>query len=364
MEMSNKKKLRKLEEKQTPPHAGVTFQQKVVTSLLDEMKTGNEYSSIISCMPKGLDLISEIRRAITVIEEIRKRPLFCYFANIVNPRLQTPTGINYTDDLPFCEMVDSVNKDVKSVSLMIVTPGGSAEQVAKFVNKLRMRFDYIEFILPDIAMSAGTIFCLSGDEIIMDSRAHIGPIDPQIPSRDGYFMPAQALLTVIKDIQERGEKSLLKGENPQWTDIQILNNIDAKELGNALAASDYSKELVEEYLRAYKFKHWPHHSNGQPVTETEKQERAKEIAAQLCNHGLWKTHSRGITRETAWNVCKLKMEHPESIQGLTDAIRRLWALVYWVFEKLPVVKIFISDNYSIIRGENMARRQIRKEENV
>jgi len=248
-------------------------------------------------------------------------------------------------------MVESIPADVKAIDIILVTPGGSAQQVAKFVDKLRPRFDHISFILPDIAMSAGTIFVMSGDDIIMDSRAYIGPVDPQIPDKNGMYVPAQAILTLIREIQERGEEFIKKGQNPPWTDLQILRQIDGKEIGNAISASEYSIELVETYLYKYKFRHWTQHSNGTQVTDEEKQKRAREIAELLCDHSEWKTHSRGINREIAWEVCKLKITHPEDIEGLQSAIRKFWALIYWVFENTPIFKIFMSENYSIFRSD-------------
>ena len=73
-------------------------------------------------------------------------------------------------------------------------------QVDKFVNALRARFKVVSFILPNVAMSAGTIFIMSGDEIIMHARSFFGPIDPQVPNKDGVFVPAQTLRALIDDI--------------------------------------------------------------------------------------------------------------------------------------------------------------------
>ncbi len=330
-------------------------QQKFIDSLLDEMKDGHEYESIIDKNVKNLDFLKECRRVLSEISEIRGRPIFCYLANVVNSKIKTSIMIDTTDDLPFSEMVDRIDTDCKSVDIILVTPGGYAEQVAKFVNKLRPRFDNVGFILPYMAMSAGTIFCLSGDEIIMDSRAYIGPIDPQVQSKDGRYVPAQAITTLVNDIQKRGKELLDKGQQPNWTDIQLLNRIDAKELGNAISASNYSIELVTNYLANYKFKNWTHHrsTTGLPVSEEDKNNRAKEIAAQLCDHSLWKTHSRGITREMAHSECRLEILHPEDITNLHRAIRRFWALMYWAFEKTNVYKAFISDNYGLFRTETV-----------
>ncbi len=325
---------------------------KVVSSLLDEMLEGREYASIIDCKPDSMDIAAEIKRAITAISDIRKRPVVCYAANMVNNSIKSQTGIDTTDDLPFLEMIRNVGISEKELDIILVTPGGSAERVSHYVNMIRKRFDNVGFIIPFLSMSAGTIFCLSGDEIIMDENACIGPIDPQVPSKDGRYVPAQSILTLLADIQVRGQKALSKGLQPDWTDLQILRSLDPKEIGNATNASKYSIDLVTNYLSEYKFKNWSiHSSTGKPVTQEDRNKRAAEIAEQLCDHSIWKTHSRGITREVAESICRLDIIHPEDIPGLNSAIRRFWALLYWIFERQPVYKIFISQNYSVFRSE-------------
>jgi len=135
------------------------------------------------------------------------------------------------------------------------------------------------------------------------------------------YVPAQAILTLIEEIQTKGDVAIKKGVNPDWTDLQILRQIDPKEIGNAINASKYSVELVENYLHDYKFKNWIKHSNGSIVTPEQRRQRANKIANQLCKHSLWKTHDHGITREIAWDVCKLKITHSETINELDQGKR-------------------------------------------
>ena len=116
-------------------------------------------------------------------------------------------------------------------------------------------------------------------------------------------------------------------------------------------------ELVEGYLYNYKFRDWSFHStDGRPVTDQDKRDRATEIAGMLCSHAQWKTHSRGITRDVAWNECKIKIIHSESINNLDRAIRRFWALMYWLFENTAIYKIFISETYCILRNDRSLMR--------
>lgn len=324
----------------------------IATSLLDKMVDGIEYESLLKYKAVNINIASEIKRAIAEIQDIRNKTLICYVANNINPRIKSSISIDNTDDLPFGEMINTIPADIKDIDILIVTPGGSAQQVAKFVDRLRPRFDNVSFIIPNTAMSAGTIFVMSGNEFIMDARSYIGPIDPQIPNKDGLYVPAQSILTLINEIQERGQKNIEQGKNPQWSDLQLLRQIDAKDIGNAMNASQYSIDLVYYYLYNYKFKNWNIHSDtGLPVSDAEKQARAKEIAQLLCSHSHWKSHGRGINREDVWNKCKLKVTHAESIDGLERAIRRFWALFYWLFENSPCYKVFISSEYAVFRNE-------------
>jgi Serine dehydrogenase proteinase len=323
------------------------------TSLLDAMVDGRELESLVQLKNININALDEIRKALKEVSSIRKRPVIAYLANVVNPSIKAGISIEHSDDLPFSELVNTIPSNEKDIDIILVTSGGSGTQVAKFVDILRNRFNTVSFIIPNIAMSAGTIFAMSGDEIIMTSNSYLGPIDPQVPNKDGIYMPAQAILTLIEEIQNKGAEAIKKGVNPDWTDLQILRQIDPKEIGNAINASKYSVELVENYLHDYKFRTWVRHKDGTAVTPAERKLRANEIANQLCKHSLWKTHGRGITREAAWEVCKLKIIHSEAID-LDRPIKRLWALIYWLFENSSIFKIFVSDYYSIMRSDPSA----------
>ena len=101
----------------------------------------------------------------------------------------------------------------------------------------------------------------------------------------------------------------------------------------------------------YKFKTWEKHSlSGLPVTDEKKEERAMQIANLLCDHSLWKNHGHAINRNVARVLCKLKITHSEDVDGLDRAMRRMWAMFYWLFENTQMVKIFVSENYCIIRN--------------
>lgn len=326
---------------------------------LDVMQDGREFESLLSFQYPNLNIVDEIRRSMAEISLARNGiPCLCYVANVVN----SPKGnsIDGTDDLPFAEMVATVPADVTEIDIVLVTPGGVANQVQNFVNTLRPRFDRVNFILLNMAMSAGTIFIMSGDQIIMSSQSKFGPIDPQIPSKDGRFIPAQSILVAVEDINVRGKLALAAGKKPDWTDVQLLNNLDLRMIGEAITASKYSIQMTKEFLEKYKFRNWTvHHTTGNAVSSEEKKERANEIANILCNHKLWKNHGHFINRNVAHAQCKLEIVHSESIPNLDKAMRRMWALFYWIFDSTPIDKLFVSDNYCIIRNRQVVNPVIR-----
>ena len=68
----------------------------------------------------------------------------------------------------------------KSLSVILTTNGGSLSPVERIVNVFRNFYNEVNFIIPDHAYSAGTIMCMSADNIYMNYYSVLGPIDPQV----------------------------------------------------------------------------------------------------------------------------------------------------------------------------------------
>jgi hypothetical protein len=322
--------------------------KRAVDSLLDVMRDGNEYGSLVDVTAPNMNFRDELQRAIADIEALRQHPLIVYAANVINIPARSSPDITYIDDLPFCEMLSAVPAGTNTLDIMIITPGGSAQQVSQFVNHVRPKFDNVAFIIPYMAMSAGTIWALSGNEIWMDARAFIGPIDPQVPGKDGRFVPAQAILALLKRIQENGQENIKNGKTPDWSDVMILQNMDAKEIGNALSLTKYSVQLATEYLKTYLFKGLIN-TDGTQATDAQIVAKAEQVATLLCSHEHWRTHSHGISRDVARTELGLEIRHPEDVPGFERVIRRLWAVLYFLFDNSDIMKVFISSQYSLFK---------------
>jgi hypothetical protein len=321
---------------------------RVVDSLLDAMVDGREYQSIVDAVPAPtLNVVGEVQRALCEIEGVRDRPCLAYVGNVVS--VAGPgSELGPLDDLPFAEMIASIPAYQRKADVFLVTNGGSGQQVGRFVDALRSRFDEIDFLIPSFCMSAGTMFALSGDNIWMTERACLGPIDPQVPTADGRFVPAQALLLLVEKLQKDGQEALKTEGTIPWTAVRIVDKIDKKELGEAITASDYAKKMAQEFLEKYKFRQWMVRStSGHPVDAEYKRKRAIAIAEELCSHERWKSHGHAINRDVLWREIQLKIEHPQG--GLLRAITRTWALLTYIFEKTAIQKFIVARDYTLIR---------------
>lgn len=71
----------------------------------------------------------------------------------------------------FAKLVDQLINDLvsckKRLFFILTTTGGDALEVERAVNVVRHYYEEVNFIVPDYAYSAGTIFCMSGDNIYM-----------------------------------------------------------------------------------------------------------------------------------------------------------------------------------------------------
>lgn len=210
----------------------------------------------------------------------------------------------------FRDFIEQLKADGGPRSRLVVflnSPGGSAETVEKLVEIVRFHYQEVYFVVPDEAMSAGTIFCMSGDKIFMDYTSSLGPIDPQIHNGKDW-VPALGYLDQV-------ERMLKRSADGKLTDAEliILQTQDLAMLSRFEQAKSLTITLLKKWLVEYKFKDWTTHQTtpalvGQAVTQAQKAARAEEIATLLSDNKLWHSHGRMIGVATVKNVLRLKVE--------------------------------------------------------
>jgi len=71
-------------------------------------------------------------------------------------------------------------KDDTEIDVWLQTNGGSADAAYHLGHILRGYASTLRIVVPSWAKSAGTLFCLSADELYMDRLGELGPLDAQV----------------------------------------------------------------------------------------------------------------------------------------------------------------------------------------
>ena len=191
----------------------------------------------------------------------------------------------------------------ETLFFVLTTPGGDVGTVERIVNIIRHHYEIVNFIIPDMAMSAGTVLALSGDDIYMSYASSLGPIDPQICNAKNEWVPIKGYLNKV-------EEMLNKAKNNELTDVEfaLFRELDLARLSQYEQICKLTTDLLTKWLVTYKFKNWnTHNSSKKPVTNAEKGRIAKKIAEKLGNDSIWLTHGRFINIQRLQNELGLKI---------------------------------------------------------
>jgi predicted RNA-binding Zn-ribbon protein involved in translation (DUF1610 family) len=303
------------------------------------------YSEYINQRLSFDQISSERKKQLNRISVVRKRDILV-FASDPN-KVNAPISILPLDLLPFKDQLSYVKTN--EVDIVLETPGGIAETVEDMVELIRSTHQRLAIIIPGMAKSAGTIFSMAGDEILMGKSSSLGPIDAQVVS-NGKRFSADAFLDglekIKKEVNETGKL------NPAY--IPMLQNISPGEIQHFENAQNFSKTLVKNWLSKYKFKYWEiHSSSGKAVTNEEKEARANEIANKLCKHSDWLTHGRSI-RIKDLKEMGLQIYDYSCEADLNDAIERYYTLLRMTFDLTGIYKIFETCSSQIYQSISQA----------
>jgi hypothetical protein len=208
----------------------------------------------------------------------------------------------------FDECINKIKKKEVTLSIILTTSGGSVEPTERTVEIIRNNFRQVNFIVPDYAMSAGTIFCMSGNRIFMGETSSLGPIDPQLQQPDGSLIPALGYLEQLEKLINKSKSNKISP-----AEIDMLRKLDLGDINRYEQSRNLTITLLKTWLVKYKFKNWKIHRStpelkGTSVTDKQKETRAEEIARKLGDIKLWHSHGRHISAKTLKSELRLKIE--------------------------------------------------------
>lgn len=133
------------------------------------------------------------RKYLDLLHKHTNRNVIAYYSGFMTKPKTEGVEIVDEDKNGFMSCIHKMDK-AKGLDLFIHTPGGDIAATESLVHYLREMFgNDIRAVVPQIAMSAGTMIACSCNSILMGKHSSIGPVDPQFNG-----IPA---IGVIEEIQ-------------------------------------------------------------------------------------------------------------------------------------------------------------------
>lgn len=252
------------------------------------------------------------------LSERTGRNTICYYSAWLQKPGLSKTSITDDDKNAFMAAVHTMDRR-KGLDLILHTPGGDIAATESLVYYLRQMFgSNIRAIIPQIAMSAGTMIACACSWIVMGKQSNIGPIDPQV-----YGMPAHGVISEF----DRAKEEIRRDPASAAIWQPIIGKYHPTFLQSCEQAIELSKSLVEEWLQTGMF-------DG----ERDAAAKAQIVVDGLNNFVETKTHSRHIHMDRAREL-GLKVTALEDDDELQDLVLTVHHSYQHTLANSPVLKI-------------------------
>lgn len=240
------------------------------------------------------------RKYLTKLYGLTDRNVIAYYSSWLTKGGTHNSDINDLDMTGFMNCVKGMDCS-KGLDLILHTPGGSPQAAEAIINYIRIKFNNdIRVMVPQLAMSAGTMMACAAKEIIMGKQSSLGPIDPQLNGIPAY--------NIMMEFEEAKNDLFANPQNAQYWAIK-LQQYPAAFLKTAIDAIHLSGMLVEEWLGTCMF----NKNNPSDV------HIIKKIVDKLNNHNDNKNHGRHFNIKFCKDI-GLKITSMEDDPELQDAI--------------------------------------------
>ena len=154
-------------------------------------------------------LFAQRRRALAVISRKRKATVITLIHRQESLNLLGFPIVRYIDidDAESVLRAIADTPDDQPIEIILHTPGGMVIAARQIASALADHPAHVTAVVPHYAMSGGTMISLACDEIVIESHAALGPVDPQL----GQY-PAASLIEVSKLPGQHDDQTLLMAD--------------------------------------------------------------------------------------------------------------------------------------------------------
>lgn len=239
------------------------------------------------------------RKYLTSLHQHTGRNVIAYYSGFLSRPGIMQSSINDEDKNGFMMGVHNVDR-TKGLDLILHTPGGDIAATHSIVNYLHKMFGSdIRAVVPQIAMSAGTMIACSCHEILMGTHSNLGPIDPHLRGIPTFG--------VIREFR-RAYREVKKDPSKTFIWQTIIGQYKPTFLGQCENALIWSNKFVQDQLEKVMF-------SG----DANARKKAKKILAELSDYQKNKVHDRHIHFDEC-RAMGLKVTSIESDQRLQDLV--------------------------------------------
>ena len=236
------------------------------------------------------------------------RNVITYYSGWLKPGKTQNIDINDSDLTGFMNAIHGLDTS-KGLDLILHTPGGNPTATEGIVKYLHSKFNNdIRVIVPQMAMSAGTMLACASKTIIMGKHSCLGPIDPQYGG-----VPAYNIVTEFREAKSDLDSNI---QAKTYWELQ-LKKYPAAFFYTVLDAINLSSALVTDWLIQYMFE-------GEEKKEAKK--KARRIVQKLNANN--KSHSRHFTADFCKNLGLniVDLEADQEVQELVLSVHHAFVI--------------------------------------
>jgi len=261
-------------------------------------------------MPSWHEILTEIqtsgsthdivrRRFLKRLREKTGRNVILYYSGWLQKPNVPGMEVNDSDKNGFMTVIHGLKRDL-GLDLILHTPGGSAAATESIVDYLRQIFGTnIRAVVPQLAMSAGTMIACAARSILMGKQSSLGPVDPQFAG-----IPAHGVVEEFRRAYDEIRRDQAK--IPVWQ--PIIAKYHPTLVGECEKAIKWADEMVKEWL-----------VSGMLAGDPDPAKRAASIIKDLGDHSLTMSHERHLSAQRCREM-GLKVEMMEEDDDLQDAV--------------------------------------------
>lgn len=237
-------------------------------------------------MPSWHSILEEIRKRGGTHDAVRReylaklykltgRNAIVYYSGWLQKPGIPGSQVNDADKNGFMTAIHQLDRS-KGLDLILHTPGGETAATESLVDYLHSMFGTnIRAIVPQIAMSAGTMIACACREIVMGKHSSLGPIDPQFGS-----VPAHGVIEEFK--RAHAEIKADPSKIPVWQ--PIIAKYAPTLIGECEKAIKWSVDMTREWLL-----------RGMLAGKPDAAANADAILSELADHALTLSHARHLS---------------------------------------------------------------------